>query len=117
MNKSSSLLHRTRCLKWEECLLAQVRVGNRKGASVELKTWVLNYFVNGSRGWVMACNMVTNVVTIVRKVIARAAQMDFSTEIAILVALQDFIGHVASLPLEFGVSHLLVFVESSLSSG
>ena len=83
--------------------------------SVEFKTWVLNYFVHASRGWVMACNMVTNVVTIVRKVITRATQMDFFTTAAIVVVLQYFTGQVAPLALEFGVSHLFVFVVSSLS--
>ena len=41
--------------------------------------------------------------------------MDFSTVIVTIVVLQDFIGHVAPLALEFGVSHLFVFVASSLS--
>ena len=41
--------------------------------------------------------------------------MDFSTEIIFIVVLQDFMGHFAPLALEFGVSHLIVFVESSLS--
>ena len=41
--------------------------------------------------------------------------MDFSTEIVIVVVLQDFIGHFAPLALEFGVSHLFVFVTSYLS--
>ena len=41
--------------------------------------------------------------------------MDFSMAIIFIVALQDFIGHVASLPLQFSVSHLLVFVVSSHS--
>ena len=56
--------------------------------------------------------MVTNVVTIVRKVIARAAQMDFSLAIIMVVALQYSIGHVVPLALHFGVSHLFVFVVS-----
>ena len=41
--------------------------------------------------------------------------MDFSTVIVTIVVLQDFIGHFAPLALEFGVSHLFVFVVSSLS--
>ena len=38
--------------------------------------------------------------------------MDFSTAIVTIVVLQDLIGHVAPLALQFGASHLLVFVES-----
>ena len=41
--------------------------------------------------------------------------MDFLTTTVIVVILQDLIGHFAPLALEFGVSHLLVFVVSSLS--
>ena len=41
--------------------------------------------------------------------------MDFSTEIVMVVVLQDLIGHFAPLALEFGVSHLIVTVASSLS--
>ena len=41
--------------------------------------------------------------------------MHFSTELIFIVVLQDLIGHVAPLALQFGVSHLIVFVESSLS--
>ena len=41
--------------------------------------------------------------------------MDFSLAIIMVVVFQDFIGHFAPLALEFGVSHLLVFVESSHS--
>ena len=82
------------------------------GNSVEFKTWVLDYFVNASRGWMITCNMLTNVVTILRKVTARAAQMDFSTTIVTIVVLQDLIGHFAPLALEFGVKYLFVFVVS-----
>ena len=41
--------------------------------------------------------------------------MDFSTTILIVVVLQDLIGHFAPLALQFGVSHLFVFVTSFLS--
>ena len=43
-----------------------------KGDSLEPEKWVLNYFVNERSGWMMACKMVANVVTIVRKVITAA---------------------------------------------
>ena len=33
--------------------------------SVAFQTWILNYFVNASRGWMMTRNMVTNSFTIV----------------------------------------------------
>ena len=83
--------------------------------SVAFQTWILNYFVNGSRGWMMKCNVLTNFVAIFRKVITGAAQMDFFTTAAIVVVLQDFTGHFTPLALEFGVSHLIVTVTSSLS--
>ena len=60
-------------------------------------------------------NMLTNVVTIVRKVITRAAQMDFFTAINFIIVLQDLIGHFTPFALEFGVSHLFVTATSSLS--
>ena len=41
--------------------------------------------------------------------------MDFLTTILTVVVCQDLIGHSAPLALEFGVSHLFVFVTSSLS--
>ena len=41
--------------------------------------------------------------------------MDFFTVISFIVVRQYFVGHFAPLALEFGVSHLLVFVESFLS--
>ena len=36
--------------------------------------------------------------------------MDFFTTIVIVIALQDSVGHVAPLTLQFGVSHQLKFV-------
>ena len=80
-------------------LLAEVSVC--KGDLFE--TRVLNYFVNASRGWMVACNMVTNLASIFRKVITGATQMDFSRAIVIVVVLQDFIGHFAPLALQVGV--------------
>ena len=62
----------------------------------------------------VTCNMPSNVPTIFRKVITGAAQMDFSTTILIVVVLQDLVGHVVSLHLQFGMSHLFVFVVSFL---
>ena len=41
--------------------------------------------------------------------------MDFLTTILTVVVCQDLIGHFAPLALQVGVSHLLVFVTSSLS--
>ena len=41
--------------------------------------------------------------------------MDFLTTILTVVVCQDLIGHFASLALQVGVSHLLVFVTSPLS--
>ena len=81
--------------------------------SVAFQRWILNYFLNESRGWMMKCNVPTKVVAFFRKVITGAAQMDFFTAISFIVVLQDFISQVAPLALEFGVSHLLVSVESS----
>ena len=83
--------------------------------SIEFNTRVLDYFVRGSRGWMMKCNVPTKVVAFFPKVIAGATQMDFFTTAAIVVVLQYFTGQVAPLALEFGVSHLFVFVVSSLS--
>ena len=80
--------------------------------SIEFNTRVLDYFVRGSRGWMMKCNVPTKVHAMVRKVITGAAQMDFFTAISFIVVLQYFIGHFAPLALEFGVSHLFVFVGS-----
>ena len=76
---------------------------------------MLNYFVNGSRGWMMTCDMVKECWTIVRKVITRVAQMDFFTTFLFVVVLQYLIGHFAPLALQVGVSQLLVFVISFLS--
>ena len=83
--------------------------------SVAFQTWILDYFVNASRGWMMKCNVLTNVNAIFRKVITGAAQMDFLTTILTVVVCQDLIGHFAPLALQVGVSHLFVFVTSSLS--
>ena len=83
--------------------------------SIEFNTRVLDYFVRGSRGWMMKCNVPTKVVAFFRKVITGAAQMDFSTASVIVVVLQDFVSHFAPLALQVGVSHLIVFVVSFLS--
>ena len=63
----------------------------------------------------MKCNVPTNIPANVRKEITGAAQMDLLTTILIVVVLQDFTGHFASLALEFGVSHMIVTAMSPLS--
>ena len=73
----------------------QLWLANCYEFSVAFQTWILNYFVNGSRGWMMTCNVPTNVHASFSKVITRATQMDFSRAIGLVTA--ELLGPSSSL--------------------